>query len=66
MKDEYDSSGAERGKFFRAGAKFHLPVHLDSENQSFVQDLAQRDNSDVSTVVNQLIRSTRQLAETTE
>jgi hypothetical protein len=29
MKDEYDFSNAERGKFFREGARLVPPVHLD-------------------------------------
>jgi len=29
MKDEYDFSTAERGKFFRQGARLLPPVHLD-------------------------------------
>ena len=31
MKDEYDFSNAERGKFFREGARLVPPVHLDPE-----------------------------------
>lgn len=28
MKDEYDFSGAERGRFYRPGAELAPPVHL--------------------------------------
>jgi hypothetical protein len=31
MKDEYDFSNAERGKFYRPGAQLIPPVHLDPE-----------------------------------
>ncbi len=31
MKDEYDFSKGERGKFFREGAAHVPPVHLDTE-----------------------------------
>lgn len=31
MKDEYDFSKAERGKFFREGARLVPPVHLEPE-----------------------------------
>jgi hypothetical protein len=31
MKDEYDFSNAERGKFFRKGARLVPPIHLDPE-----------------------------------
>lgn len=38
MKDEYDFSGAARGKFFRPGAKVKLPYHRNS--QSWLVDVA--------------------------
>ncbi|MDB5580877.1 MAG: hypothetical protein JWR80_6053 [Bradyrhizobium sp.] len=31
MKDEYDFSTAERGKFFREGARLVPPIHLDRD-----------------------------------
>ena len=61
MKDEYDFSKGERGKFYSEGAIFNLPVYLDQDNQSFVEQIAKRRNTDVSTVVNELIRSDKQL-----
>ena len=61
MKDEYDFSRGERGKFHSEGAIFNLPIYLDNDNQSFVEQIAKRRNTDVSTVVNELIRSDKQL-----
>lgn len=57
MKKEYDFSKAERGRFYRRGAIFNLPVYLDKENRAFVEKVAQSRHSDVSAVVNDLIRS---------
>ena len=31
MNDEYDFTGAERGKFYRAGARLRLPLYLDEQ-----------------------------------
>ena len=62
MKQEYDFSKGERGKFFNADAKFNLPIYLDEDNLSFVEQIAERKNSDLSAVVNDLIRSDKQLA----
>lgn len=31
MKDEYDFSKGERGKFYRPGLKLQLPVYLHDE-----------------------------------
>jgi hypothetical protein len=62
MRKEYDFSKGERGKFYRADAEFNLPVYLDSDNFFFVKEIAKRKDSDASTVVNELIRSDREIA----
>ena len=63
MKKEYDFSKGERGKFYRPNAKLNLPVYLDEEVLAFVQRIARRRKSDLSSVVNQLLRSDMQVAE---
>ena len=63
MKKEYDFSKGQRGKFHRPDAKLNLPVYLDAEVQQFVERIAESKNADVSTVVNELIRSDMHLAE---
>jgi hypothetical protein len=57
MKDEYDFSNAERGKFFRPDADLRLPIHLDAEVMKYVEAIAQQRNSDVSAVINELLRN---------
>ena len=64
MKKEYDFSKGEQGKFFVPGAELSIPVYLDSDNYSFVEQLAEKSHSDLSTVVNQLLRSDRGSGET--
>jgi len=64
MKDEYDFSKGERGKFYRPGAQLSLPVYLDDEVRQFVQAIASSKNSDLSTVVNDLLRVDMKLADT--
>jgi hypothetical protein len=66
MKKEYDFSQGERGKFYNPDAQFNLPIYLDSENLSFVEKIAKRKESDISTIVNELIRSDRELAKVIE
>ena len=63
MRKEYDFSKGVRGKFYRPRARFNLPVYLDAEVQEFVQRIAQTKRSDVSTVVNRLLRSDMDLVE---
>lgn len=63
MRPEYDFSKAERGKFYKPDAKFNFPIYLDEEVQAFVQAIAEKRKTDLSTVVNQLLRGDMQLAE---
>ena len=63
MKKEYDFSKGERGKFHSPGAILKLPVYLDSEVQTFVQQIAETKKSDMATVVNDLLRSDMRLAD---
>jgi len=63
MREEYDFSKAERGKFFRPEARLNLPVYLDEEVQAFVQAIAEKRHTDLSTVVNQLLRGDMQIAD---
>jgi len=63
MKKEYDFSKAERGKFYRPDIKLNLPVYLDDEAFVFVDTIAKNKNTDVSSVVNELIRTDMKLAE---
>lgn len=63
MKKEYDFSRGVRGKFFRPNAKFNVPVYLDGKVQRFVERIAERKRTDVSAVVNRLLRSEMELVE---
>jgi hypothetical protein len=57
MRKEYDFSKGTRGKFYKAKARMNLPVYLDSEVRQFVEQIARKRRSDVSRVVNQLLKS---------
>ena len=61
MKREYDFSKGERGKFFRPKARFNLPVYLDADVRKSVEAIAKSNRSDVSTVVNNLLKSGKRL-----
>lgn len=56
MKDEYDFSTAERGRFFRPDAELVVPIYLDPDVASFVQTLAKRRNVELAAVVNDWLR----------
>ena len=61
MAKEYDFSGAERGKFYRPEAKFQIPVYLESDSLAFVEEIARRRGTDISEVVNGLLKADREL-----
>ena len=63
MRKEYDFSNGERGKFFKKNVQFNLPVYLEDEVFSYINDIAQKRKTDISTIVNQLLRSEIQLVE---
>lgn len=55
MKREYDFSKAERGKFYRKGAKLRLPIYLDARVQNRLERIARSRGSDIGELVNQLV-----------
>ena len=57
MKEEYDFSIGERGKFFRNDIKLNLPVYLDDDVLEFVERIAKKRNINIQTVVNQLLKT---------
>ena len=63
MRKEYDFSRGERGKFFVKDAKYNLPVYLEDEVFTYIEGIAKKRKTDISTIVNQLLRSDIQLVE---
>ena len=63
MKEEYDFSKGERGKFYRPDIKLNLPIYLDDEIIAFIEEIANKKGVDLSFVANQLLRSNMQLTE---
>ena len=63
MKEEYDFSKGERGKFFRDNVKLNLPVYLDDDVLVFVEKIAKKKNTDIQTVVNQLLKTDINIAD---
>ena len=61
MAREYDFSGADQGKFYRPEAKFQIPVYLEPDSLAFVEEIAQRRGTDISEVVNGLLKADRDL-----
>ncbi len=66
MREEYNFSKGERGKFYRQGAKLNLPVYLEDEVMNFVERIANKKGTDINSVVNKLLRGDMLISEATE
>ena len=64
MKDEYDFSNAERGKFYRADLRLIPPVRLEPEVLDFLATSAEKRGTTVNKLVNQLLKKDMELIET--
>jgi predicted HicB family RNase H-like nuclease len=56
MKDDYDFSKAERGKFFRRDVQMIPPVHLDPEVLSYLAARAAARGTSLNDLVNELLK----------
>lgn len=63
MKQEYDFSKGERGKFFRKSPRLSLPVYLDEEVQSYLQERARSKGVEVAQLVNKMLKQDIKLIE---
>ncbi len=63
MKDEYDFSNAEQGKFYQADAKLNLPVYLDNEVLTYLSNRAKSKGIELNQLVNELLRKDIALVE---
>jgi hypothetical protein len=56
MKNEYDFSNAQRGKFYHPDAVFSFPVYLAPDVDDFLTKLAEKKQIDVQDLVNDWLR----------
>jgi len=63
MKSHYDFSKAERGKFYRKGARLQLSIYLDSQLQQRLERIAQKNGQDLGDVVSTLLAKEVELLE---
>jgi hypothetical protein len=54
MKDEYDFSNAEKGKFYRPKEELKIPVYLEDDVLLYLQ--SRRTDADLSSIVNEILR----------
>lgn len=65
MKEKYDFSKAQRGKFYHPMAEFNLPVYLEPDVDEFMNKLAEAKDVDVQRLVNEWLRTNIKLIEST-
>ncbi len=66
MKDKYDFSKGERGKFFHADAVFRFPLYLEPDVSDYMNKLAARKGTDVQALVNEWLRANIRLVESAQ
>ncbi|MDI6735476.1 MAG: hypothetical protein QME42_04665 [bacterium] len=64
MKEEYDFSKGERGKFYRPDVKLNFPVYLEPEITDFICNLTEGKNTAIETIVNDWLRKDIELIQT--
>ena len=57
MKEFYDFSKGERGKFFNPNAEFELPIYLEPDVIAFFQTIADTNGTDIQSIANEWIRT---------
>lgn len=56
MRKEYDFSKGERGKFYDPDVELNLPVYLEPDVAEFLQELAEKQGTEVGSIVNDWLR----------
>jgi hypothetical protein len=63
MPEEIDFSGGVRGKFYRPGATFNLPVYLDTPVLEYLAARAKARGVPLNELVNELLKKDIELIE---
>lgn len=66
MKNQYDFSNAERGKFYRKDAVLDLPVYLEAGVRDYLTARAKAKGVEVNELVNDLLKRDIDLIEATK
>ena len=63
MRDEYDFSKGERGKFYNPNAQFNLPLYLEADVLNYFTAKAKAKGVELNTLVNDLLKKDIDLIE---
>ena len=56
MKDEYDFSNAERGKFFAGKKSVATPVYLEDDVQAYFEAKAKAKGVELGVLINEMLK----------
>lgn len=56
MREDYDFSKGERGKFFKPNAKMNLPVYLEADVLDYFSAKAKSKGVELNTMINDLLK----------
>jgi hypothetical protein len=63
MKKEYDFSKGTQSKFYNKNAQLNVPIYLDDDdNKEYIDRIVKKKKSNTNTVVNEILRSDKELA----
>lgn len=63
MKDEYDFSNAEQGKFYRPSEELEIPIYLDKDVTAYLmKKISTPNETSVSDLVNTLLKNDIEIA----
>ena len=63
MREEYDFSKGERGKFYKPDAQYKLPLYLEADVLDYFTIKAKAKGVDLNTLVNDLLKKDIELIE---
>lgn len=63
MKDEYDFSHAEQGKFYIPAEDIQIPIYLDPDIASFLSQKCEKGTNSLQALVNDLLRKDIEIAQ---
>lgn len=61
MKDQYDFSKGERGKFFQQDAVLHIPIYLDPDVEQAIQAMVENTGQNMGALINDWLRNNIEL-----
>ena len=61
MKEQYDFSKGEQGKFFRPDIILKLPIYLDDDLVMFIEEYAKEKKADLQMAVNDILRHNKEM-----